>query len=93
MHGLWHWVLWILAVWSHDPAAIARERAVAAGCVNVAYSALVEEAQPNSAVVPKEAPKPCQDCQGTGKIYRSDGGYVRCGCGACPSGKCAKALP
>lgn len=95
MHGLWHWVLWLLTVWSADPAAVARERAVAAGCVNVAYAALVEEAMPKPvpvAVQPKASP-PCPECSGTGKIYRSDGGYVRCKCGACPSGKCAKVLP
>lgn len=92
MHALWHWVLWLLTVWSADPHAIARERAVAAGCANVAYAALVEEQLPP---VPVKVvhPAACSECKGTGRIYRPDGGYVRCKCGACPSGTCSKALP
>ena len=44
---------------------------------------------------PKRAPDlpplppaaPCPQCSGTGRIYRSDGGYVKCPC-QCPTGKC-----
>jgi hypothetical protein len=94
MHSLWHWLLWLLTVWSSDPAAVARERAVASGCVSVAYAALAEESVPQAAPVAVKAPSPpCPDCKGTGRIYRSDGGYVRCKCGACPTGKCEKVLP
>jgi hypothetical protein len=31
---------------------------------------------------------PCLQCSGTGRIYRSDGGWVRCPCGACPTARC-----
>lgn len=93
MHALWHWVLWLLTVWSADPHAIARERAVAAGCANVAYAALVEEQLPQPVPVKVAPPAPCPECKGTGRIYRPDGGYVRCKCGACSTGACSKALP
>ena len=32
---------------------------------------------------------PCLQCSGTGRIYRSDGGWVRCPC-QCPDGRCPK---
>jgi hypothetical protein len=34
---------------------------------------------------------PCVQCSGTGRIYRSDGGWVKCPCGACPTGRCKPA--
>ena len=37
------------------------------------------------------ADKKCAACGNTGRIYRSDGGYVRCPCGACPTGRCPTA--
>lgn len=93
MHALWHWLLWLLAVASHDPAAIEAERARAAGCVNVAYSALATEPATPPPAPAKDPAKPaCRECDGSGKIYRPDGGYVRCKCGACPTGTCAKVL-
>lgn len=44
------------------------------------------------AEVPQQLPPlppaaPCLQCSGTGRIYRSDGGWVRCPC-QCPDGKC-----
>lgn len=93
MHALWHWVLWVLCLASHDAGQIELERARAAGCVTVAYAALAKEPTPKPAE-PEPAPAPpCKECGGTGKIFRSDGGYVRCDCGACPTGTCpAKVL-
>ncbi len=94
-HSLWHWLLWSLAIAAHDPGAIEAERARAAGCVSVAYAAMAQEPAP--APAPAKAPPPakpvCKECNGTGRIYRPDGGYVRCKCGACSTGTCPKALP
>ena len=86
-HSLYHWLLATFAIWSADPATVDQERDKAAGFANVAYAALLNE--------PAAAPvRPtCPDCNGTGKIFRSDGGYVRCKCGACPSGKCKTPQP
>lgn len=94
MHALWHWILYVLAWASHDPASLAAERARAAGCVTVAYAALAQEPvkEPTPADTKPAAPR-CRECDGTGKIYRPDGGYVRCKCGACLSGTCRKVLP
>lgn len=96
MHSLWHWLLYVLAWASHDPATIESERARCAGAVNVAYAALAAEPAPaprreetskkNDAVLPSPG-APCLQCSGTGRIYRSDGGWVRCPC-QCPDGKC-----
>jgi len=106
MHSLWHWLLYVLAWAAHDPATLAAERARCAGCVVVAYAALAAEpvapkqAEPvnpapdvKPAVPERVAPKqqPCPQCGDTGRIYRSDGGWVRCPCGACPTGKCKPA--
>jgi len=128
MHALWHFILYVLACWSHDPATLNAERARCAGAVNVAYAAMAQEppapkrAEPvnpapdaTPAVPGRVAPKqpadhsadagkmvpavprptiqesrtvpPCVQCSGTGRIYRSDGGYVKCPC-QCPTGKC-----
>lgn len=93
MHALWHWILWMLAALSSDPADLASERARGAGCVTVAYAALAHEPQPQPEP-PKQQPATCKDCNGTGRIYRPDGGYVRCRCGACSSAQCkTKVLP
>ena len=104
MHALWHWLLYVLASWSADPAMIDAERARCAGSVIVAYAALAPEPAPtprreddrkkNDAVLPLPTPPlppaaPCVQCSGTGRIYRSDGGWVRCQC-QCPDGKCPK---
>jgi len=119
MHAFWHWLLWCLAAWSHDPATLDAERARCAGAVNVAYAAMAQEPAPppkrrddHSAdagkMVPpvpeihkKKAPEflpelpplppagPCIHCGDTGRLYRSDGGWVRCPC-KCPTGKCPK---
>ena len=114
MHAIWHFILWCLACWSHDPATLAAERARCAGAVAVAYAALAVEPPPppaprreaetrtndeklgsqlgkkNAPVLPTEPVKPCTQCGDTGRIYRSDGGYVRCPCGACPTGRCPR---
>ena len=90
MHALWHWVLYVLAWASHDPSSIAAERARAAGCVTVAYASLAQEP---TREVEQPAKQLCADCGGTGKIFRPDGGYVRCKCNASSSGKCEKNLP
>jgi hypothetical protein len=31
---------------------------------------------------------PCVKCNDTGRVYRPDGGFVRCGCQPCKSGSC-----
>jgi hypothetical protein len=97
MHQLWHWILWCLAALSHDPASLDAERARCAGAVNVAYAAIAQEPAPAPRREPEAAPAPdlpplppaapCLQCSGTGRIYRSDGGWVRCPC-QCPTGKC-----
>jgi hypothetical protein len=87
LHQFWHWILWVLCIAAHDPTAIEAERARAAGCVNVAYSALTPPPAP--APAPEKPSRPtCRECDGSGKIFRNDGGYVRCKCGACPTGQC-----
>jgi len=94
MHALWHFILYVLACWSHDPATLAAERARCAGAVNVAYAALAQEPPPPPAprrepeATPAPERQPCPQCGDTGRIYRSDGGYVRCPCGACATGQC-----
>ena len=99
MHALWHFLLWCLAAWSHDPATLAAERARCAGCVVVAYAALAVEPPPPPAprrdpeATPAPAKQPCPQCGDTGRLYRSDGGWVRCPCGACSRCKPAKVLP
>lgn len=93
MHEIWHWLLWVLAIASRDAAELEHERARAAGCVNVAYAALAREAPPPAPEPVKPKPQPCRECDGSGKIFRSDGGYVRCKCGGCPDGACKKVLP
>lgn len=104
MHGLWHWILYLLTWASHEPASLPGERARAAGAVNVAYAALATEPapaprrEPEAAPVPPQPPRPpaapCVQCSGTGRIYRSDGGWVRCPC-QCQDRNCkpAKVLP
>jgi hypothetical protein len=84
---MWAWLSYLLAWLSADPAALDAERARCAGSVNVAYAALAA-AEPPAPPAPAPRPKPCSDCGGTGRIYRSDGGYVRCPCGACSDGRC-----
>jgi len=104
MHALWHWLLYLLTWASHDPATLNAERARCAGAFAVAYAALAVEPPPppaprrepeigkkNVPVVPMEPAKPCGDCRDTGRIYRNDGGWVRCQCGACPTGRCPTA--
>jgi hypothetical protein len=99
MHSLWHWLLYLLTWASHDPATLAAERARCAGCVVVAYAALAVEPPPPPAprrepeATPAPAKQPCPQCNDTGRVYRSDGGWVRCPCGACSRCKPAKALP
>jgi len=96
MHALWHWLLYVLAWAAHDPASLAAERARCAGAVNVAYAAMAQEPaprrEPEATPVPDTPPRPpaapCLQCSGTGRIYRSDGGWVKCPCKACPDGKC-----
>ena len=79
MNGLWHWLLWVLAAFTADPRAVELEHARAAGYANVAYAALAEAPAPPPPAPPK--PKPtCRDCDGNGKVFRTDGGYVRCPC-------------
>lgn len=92
MHALWHWLLYVLTWSSADAGMLDEERARTAGAVVVAYGSLATE--------PKPAPKPhdepvsvvpqpaCDKCGGTGRIYRADGGWVKCPCGACSTGKC-----
>lgn len=100
MHALWHWLLYVLASWSSDPAMIPAERARCTGCVNVAYAALAPEPQKELrnedrelgselGKTPLPPAAPCVECSGTGRIYRSDGGWVRCRC-QCPDGRCPK---
>jgi hypothetical protein len=97
MHTLWHFILWCLACWSHDPASLAAERARCAGCVVVAYAALAVEPPPPPAprrepeTTPAPAKQPCPQCHDTGRIYRSDGGWVKCQCKPCPTGRCPTA--
>jgi hypothetical protein len=93
MHTLWHWLLWMLTAISSDPADLAAERARGAGCVTVAYAALAKEPAPTPQPEKPQAAA-CKECNGTGRIYRPDGGFVRCQCGACSSGRCqTKTLP
>ena len=46
---------------------------------------------PRSTVNESLTVQPCPQCGDTGRVYRSDGGYVRCPCGACPTGRCPTA--
>lgn len=48
--------------------------------------AVVPETPPSAPPKPPEV-KPCPLCNDTGRIYRDDGGYVRCQC-RCRTGKC-----
>ena len=97
MHALWHWLLYLLTWAAHDPATLAAERARCAGAVVVAYAALAQEPPPPPAprrepeATPAPERQPCPQCRGTGRVYRSDGGYVRCPCGACSTGRCPTA--
>jgi len=93
MHALWHWLLYLLTWASHDPATLAAERARCAGAVAVAYAALAVEPAPAKVEVlpPLPTAAPCVQCTGTGRIYRSDGGWVRCPCKPCPTGRCPTA--
>ena len=101
MQALWHWLLYLLTWASHDPATLSHERARAAGCVAVAYAALAVEPPPppvprrEPETTPAPAKQPCPQCNDTGRVYRSDGGWVKCQCKPCPTGRCptAKALP
>jgi hypothetical protein len=92
MHGLWHWLLYVLTWSSADPGVIDAERARTAGSVNVAYAGLALEPtpapKPQDVPAAIEPPKPCQQCSGTGRIYRPDGGWVKCSCGACSADRC-----
>lgn len=100
MHALWHWLLYVLCWASADPAVIQAERARCTGSVNVAYAALAPEPRKElrnedpelgtklGTTPPLPPAAPCVQCSGTGRIYRSDGGWVKCSCGACPAGKC-----
>lgn len=91
MDWLWHWILYVLAAVAADPVSVELEHAKSAGAVNVAYASLLHEPppKPHRPIRPK-----CEECDGSGKIYRPDGGYVRCKCGACPAGACSpKVLP
>lgn len=98
MHALWHWLLHLLCWASADPGLLDAERARCAGSVNVAYAALAQEPAPaprREEAAPAPTPPlppaaPCLQCSGTGRIYRSDGGWVRCPC-QCPDGKCPPA--
>lgn len=42
MHSLWHLILWFLACMASDPSSVEKDRAIAIGLANVAYSAAVE---------------------------------------------------
>ena len=35
--------------------------------------------------------QPCPQCNDTGRIYRSDGGWVKCSHGSCATGRCPTA--
>lgn len=93
MHDLWHWLLYVLAWSSSDAGMLEAERARTAGSVAVAYATLAQDApppapqpKPEDAASAQEDPK-CPKCDGTGRIYRPDGGWVKCSC-SCPSGRC-----
>jgi hypothetical protein len=43
MQAIWHFLLWCLACWSHDPGRLELDRARTAGAVAVAYAALAVE--------------------------------------------------
>jgi hypothetical protein len=90
MHSLWHWILWMLAALAADPAVVQLEQARAAGCVAVAYSSLTPDVPPAPKKQSPPAPVRCEKCDGSGRIYRPDGGYVKCSCGACTTGTCPK---
>ena len=61
-----------------------------APAVNVLAPAGVAERKKNDHVFPTPPlppAAPCLQCSDTGRIYRSDGGWVRCPC-QCPGGRC-----
>lgn len=87
MHALWHWLLYLLTWSSADAGMLEAERARTAGCVVVAYATLATEPTQEPAVFEPTAAT-CKKCDGTGRIYRPDGGYVKCSCGACLTGRC-----
>lgn len=87
MHELWHWLLYVLTWSSADAGMLEAERSRTAGCVVVAYATLATEPTQEPAVVEPTAAT-CKKCDGTGRIYRPDGGYVKCPCGACSTGGC-----
>lgn len=94
MHAVWHWILYLLTWSAAEPGLLEHERARAAGCVSVAYAALAVEPPAPAKVEPRPPlppAAPCVQCSGTGRIYRSDGGWVKCPCGACPTGRCQSA--
>lgn len=89
MHGLWHWILYVLTATSADPQLLEHERARAAGAVNVAYASLTTEPAPD----PKKeaAPAPACPCGGKGYTMRADGSRWACKClQPCATGTCPK---
>lgn len=92
MHSLWHWLLYLLTWSAAEPGVLEHERARCAGAVNVAYAAMATDPAPAKVEPLPQLPPaaPCVQCSGTGRIYRSDGGWVRCPCGQCPTGACPK---
>lgn len=89
MHALWHWLLYVLTWSSADAGLMEAERARTAGSVAVAYATLATEPTPAPSIDVQPSSTPaCERCDGTGRIYRPDGGWVKCPCGACSSGHC-----
>lgn len=92
MHALWHWLLYLLTLSSADAGMLDSERARTAGSVAVAYASLAIEPIPAPKPQPQNEPSAqpvCKKCNGTERIYRADGGWVKCHCGACANGRCA----
>lgn len=89
MHALWHWLLYVLTWSSVDAGMLEVERARTAGSVAVAYATLASEPIQTPAIdVQPASPTVCPKCDGSGRIYRPDGGWVKCPCGACTTGRC-----
>ena len=86
MHELWHWLLYVLAWSSCDAGMLDHERARTAGSVVVAYATLAQES-PQPQPGETKQPQKCLSCDGSGRIYRPDGGWVKCSC-SCSTGRC-----
>ena len=68
-------------------AALAQEPAPAPRREPEAAPAEIGKKKAPEFLPPLPPAAPCLQCSGTGRIYRSDGGWVRCPC-QCPTGKC-----